>query len=74
MNDPSVTIDVIKQVKPNCESEFESVLAESNDMPVIPFLKRTDLDVPYGAIADALAAAGSIELRSNSASQCKIKL
>jgi antibiotic biosynthesis monooxygenase (ABM) superfamily enzyme len=26
--DPPVTIDVIKQVKPGCESEFESALTE----------------------------------------------
>jgi uncharacterized protein len=28
MNDPPVTIDVIKQVKPGCESEFENVLTD----------------------------------------------
>jgi uncharacterized protein len=28
MNDPPVTIDVIKQVKPGCDSEFESVLTD----------------------------------------------
>jgi uncharacterized protein len=28
MNDPPVTIDVIKQVKPGCDSEFERVLSD----------------------------------------------
>lgn len=28
MNDPPVTIDVIKQVKPGCESEFEQALTD----------------------------------------------
>ena len=28
MNDPPVTIDIIKQVKPGCESDFEVVLAD----------------------------------------------
>jgi uncharacterized protein len=28
MNDPPVTIDIIKQVKPGCESEFESALTD----------------------------------------------